>query len=259
MLSVDDGRKRLELSLMSKKQAERRALAEAAISPGEAFTGIVRAVKTGEAGASAAMLSVDLMDDKQRVGSGQLEAAHLSDHPSGAEALMEVIQVGKESCTKSCSLASCLELADSSKDVSIKSIHCVTVAELQRAVWRKACTAFLQVGTNLGPVLVLERLQRARSWRLTRKGSILRAAEALPKTFEDVTKGQLLHGFVANVHNDCVFVRFLNGLTGRAGQSASPLKLLTLCPVKGITMYFLPKQRSAAPLLLCITGLKLDE
>lgn len=95
VLSADAGKKRIELSLMSKKQAEKRALAEAALSPGEAFTGIVRAVKTGEAGASAAVLSVDLMDGKRRVGSGQLEATHLSDHPSGAEALMDVIQVGR--------------------------------------------------------------------------------------------------------------------------------------------------------------------
>ncbi|BDA47226.1 probable protein RRP5 homolog [Coccomyxa sp. Obi] len=72
-------------------------------------------------------------------------------------------------------------------------------------------------GSELGQLLVLERLEKAGVLRVTRKTSLLAAATQLPATIEDVKEGTLAPGYVANVTADAVFVRFLGGLTGRAG------------------------------------------
>lgn len=78
-----------------------------------------------------------------------------------------------------------------------------------------------QAGTQLGPLLVLERLERLGMVRLTRKASLLAAAASLPRAIADVTEGRIAPGYVASMTPDAVFVRFLNGLTGRAGATAS--------------------------------------
>ncbi|KAK9832620.1 hypothetical protein WJX81_004603 [Elliptochloris bilobata] len=78
----------------------------------------------------------------------------------------------------------------------------------------RACVA---AGADLGPLLVLERLERVGMVRLSRKASLLAAAAALPRELGDVAEGRIVPGYVASVVQDAVFVRFLNGLTGRAG------------------------------------------
>ncbi|KAG2446158.1 hypothetical protein HXX76_000753 [Chlamydomonas incerta] len=85
----------------------------------------------------------------------------------------------------------------------------------------------IQPGSKLGRVLVLDRLEAQRCVRVSRKPSLLAAAAAgaaagggggaLPKAFSEVAEGALLAGYVANVTGDAVYVRFLAGLTGRAG------------------------------------------
>ncbi|PRW20900.1 RRP5-like protein [Chlorella sorokiniana] len=82
-----------------------------------------------------------------------------------------------------------------------------------------ALAAALTVGSQLGPLLVLQRMEGAKQLRLSRKGCLLEGAAAglLPASTADVAEGALLPGYVASVTEDAVFVRFLGGLTGRAG------------------------------------------
>ncbi len=82
-------------------------------------------------------------------------------------------------------------------------------------------------GADLGRVLVLERAPPAAGappgapprLRVTRKAALLAAAAAgrLPAALAELREGQVAPGFVASVTADAVFVRFLGGLTGRAG------------------------------------------
>jgi hypothetical protein len=51
--------------------------------------------------------------------------------------------------------------------------------------------------------------------QVTRKASLLAAAPRLPSSLDAMTPGTALPGYVAHVTNDAVFVRFLNGVTGR--------------------------------------------
>ncbi|KXZ56455.1 hypothetical protein GPECTOR_1g407 [Gonium pectorale] len=77
-------------------------------------------------------------------------------------------------------------------------------------------------GSKLGRVLVLERLDAQRCVRISRKPALLAAAASagggsLPRSFDQVAEGALLAGYVASATPDAVYVRFLGGLTGRAG------------------------------------------
>lgn len=54
--------------------------------------------------------------------------------------------------------------------------------------------------------------------QVTRKSSLLAAAAALPAALDAVAPGARLPGYVAHVTGDAVFVRFLNGVTGRCGD-----------------------------------------
>lgn len=71
-------------------------------------------------------------------------------------------------------------------------------------------------GTKLGPLVVLGRLEGAKSVLVSRKASLVAAARAgqLPRAFEEVTQGALVSGYVANVTADSVFVRFGAHVTG---------------------------------------------
>jgi len=79
--------------------------------------------------------------------------------------------------------------------------------------------ALPQAGAPLGPLLVLERLERVGLVRLSRKASLLGAAGGLPRALADIAPGLVAPGYVASVTPDAVFVRFLGGLTGRAGAA----------------------------------------
>lgn len=79
----------------------------------------------------------------------------------------------------------------------------------------------VQVGSEIGKVLVLEQVRGAQTWRLTLKASLIESASTLPKSPDELAEAQIHYGYVANVAQDSVFVRFLNGLTGRAGENHS--------------------------------------
>jgi rRNA biogenesis protein RRP5 len=49
---------------------------------------------------------------------------------------------------------------------------------------------------------------------VTRKHSLVAAAQQLPSSSSDVKEGAVLPGYVASVTGDAVFVRFLAGVTG---------------------------------------------
>lgn len=65
--------------------------------------------------------------------------------------------------------------------------------------------------------MVLQKLRGSNTLLVTCKPSLLAAAEQLPKDLEDLTEASIIPGYVANVIPQGVFVRFLNGLTGKAG------------------------------------------
>ncbi|KAL0048743.1 hypothetical protein WJX82_009925 [Trebouxia sp. C0006] len=75
----------------------------------------------------------------------------------------------------------------------------------------------LQVGSPLGPLLVLERVEGSGIVKLSRKSSLITAAASLPKAISDVKEALLVPGYITNVTNDACYVRFLGQLTGRAG------------------------------------------
>lgn len=97
----------------------------------------------------------------------------------------------------------------------------------------------LQVGSSLGKVMILQRLRGSKILLVTCKPSLLAAAEKLPCELEDLTEASIVPGYVANVVPEGVFVRFLNGLTGRAGENfpccSHPLARSRVCIlVKGL-------------------------
>ena len=84
-----------------------------------------------------------------------------------------------------------------------------------------------QVGTAIPKVLVLEQLRGSQGTLVvTCKQSLLDAAGALPSSLAEIREAAVVPGYVANVVADAVFVRFLGGLTGRAGKTDQPPLLL---------------------------------
>lgn len=78
-----------------------------------------------------------------------------------------------------------------------------------------------KVGSKLGKVMVLQKLRGSNMPLVTCKPSLLTAADQLPKELEDLTEASIVTGYVSNAVTHGVFVRFLNGLTGRAGMTCS--------------------------------------
>ena len=66
--------------------------------------------------------------------------------------------------------------------------------------------------------MVLQRLRGSKVLLVTCKPSLIAAAEELPGELENLTEARIVPGYVANVIPEGVFVRFLSGLTGRAGN-----------------------------------------
>ena len=79
-----------------------------------------------------------------------------------------------------------------------------------------------QVGSRIQNIQVLDESKGNGLFPLTCKTS-LTLAELLPRAVDDLQEGQIVPGFVANITADAVFIRFLGGLTGRAGA------MLTSC------------------------------
>lgn len=69
-------------------------------------------------------------------------------------------------------------------------------------------------GSSLGQMIVLELVAHGNMLLLSRKQALVRAAESLPATFEEVKESALLPGYVASVTADAVYIRFLGRVTG---------------------------------------------
>eukprot|EP00963_Diacronema_lutheri_P007157 scaffold626_cov337-Pavlova_lutheri.AAC.42 len=73
----------------------------------------------------------------------------------------------------------------------------------------------LQVGVELGLVLVLEYSSNKKQAILTRKQSLVASAETLPSELEQLKEGDIYPGYVVTLTETGCHVRFLNRLTGR--------------------------------------------
>eukprot|EP00887_Chlorella_sp_A99_P001742 scaffold19.g1742.t1 len=202
VLGVDAGKKGLRLSLVSKRKAvDAEAEAVAAAAGG------------GEAVEVSAPRAVgDALGGYQpgSVVHGVVTAVHMKeggDKGAAEPAYFEVAVSGEQGeAAAAAGRLDAAHLAD----------HPAAVAALRDAV---------RVGSRLGPLLVLQRLEGAKKLKLrrerqgSRKASLLAAAGAgrLPSEFGQVAESAALQGYVASVTSDAVFVRFLGGLTGRAG------------------------------------------
>jgi rRNA biogenesis protein RRP5 len=91
--------------------------------------------------------------------------------------------------------------------------------------WKK-----LRVGQSLNNLMVLDKQEQKRLIILTRKPSLIKAAEdqTLPQKFEDLRIGSLICGFVKNITLTGVFVQFGGGLTGLLPKSKLPDEALLL-------------------------------
>ena len=69
--------------------------------------------------------------------------------------------------------------------------------------------------------MILQRLRGSNVLLVTCKQSLIASSEELPSNLETLKEASIVPGYVANVVPEGVFVRFLNGLTGRAGNFAS--------------------------------------
>ena len=97
-----------------------------------------------------------------------------------------------------------------------------------------------QVGSELSDVMVLDQSKNSPLYILTHKRALCNATRPaqLPSSIEDLMEGQQLYGFVANITADAIFVRFLGGLTGRAGD------FMLLCLFKQKIQVVLLEQRT---------------
>ena len=180
VISVSLQRKRMKLSLLSKKQAAEMALHRNPmenISPGDSVDGVITSIITSDKNSDSAPVAyvLDLVPVKgkkitENTGGnlvGRIEISHLGDHPLISQAFSEVLRVGDE----------------------------------------------------IPDLVVLERLESIGQLRLTRKMSVREAVKdgVIPENFANVNIGSTITGFVASITEDAVFVRFLGHLTGRAG------------------------------------------
>ncbi|GBF92560.1 hypothetical protein Rsub_05174 [Raphidocelis subcapitata] len=194
---------RIELALAGKKGAEAAAAAEAAaeaaaaakaakagagppgaglpggLAPGEVVvSGVVNGFEEKEGGRSVVVLELQGKDGSPVT--ARLPRAHLSDHAAAAEKLAEQLRPGA-------------------------ALGPLVV--LQKAPGGEKKGKKGGGGKRRGGAAVL----------VSRKPSLVAAAPSLPASLEALTVGAVLPGYVAHVTGDAVFVRFLDGLTGRAG------------------------------------------
>jgi len=176
VVSVNLQRKRLRLSLLSKKQAAELMLRRNAmenISPGNFVDGVIKSIigsdKDSNSGPAAYVLDLSPVKGNTKTEAnilGRIESSHLGDHPVICQAFSEVLRVGD------------------------KLSNLVVLERLE----------------SIGQL----RLTRKMSVREAVKDG------TIPKNFEDVKIGSTIIGFVASITTDAVFVRFLGHLTGRA-------------------------------------------
>eukprot|EP00890_Picochlorum_soloecismus_P005949 jgi/Picsp_1/6355/NSC_03704-R1_protein rrp5 homolog len=178
VVSVNLQRRRLKLSLLSKKGAAKMALQRNPMENiilGNYVDGVIKYIIASEKDSDSepAAYVLDLSpvkgNTKQTEGNlvGRIEFSHLGDHPLICQAFSEVLRVG-----------------DKLSDL-------VVLERLE----------------SIGQL----RLTRKRSIRGAVKDGVI------PKNFDDVDIGSTIIGFVASITADAVFVRFLGHLTGRAG------------------------------------------
>ncbi|EFN56095.1 hypothetical protein CHLNCDRAFT_145628 [Chlorella variabilis] len=210
VLGADPSRKGLKLSLVTKPKKAAAAAAETEAAPlaaaaapgaaGEPAPGGSEAGGSSEAAAAAALASYQ---------AGELV--------EGTVAAVHTKEVDGEAVPAYFELSVSSAGGGSDKAAAAGRLEVAHLADHPAAA--AALVAALTVGSRLGPLLVLQRLENVKQLRLTRKASLLTAAAAglLPSAVEAVAEGALLAGYVASVTSGAVFVRFLDGLTGRAG------------------------------------------
>ncbi|KAL4451480.1 hypothetical protein ABPG75_007142 [Micractinium tetrahymenae] len=207
VLGADPSRKGLKLSLVSKKKAAAGGEAEAAPAAAAGAEGEVagtakeRPAKGGDAAAAEAALASFQPGDLVRGTVLVLHSKEVDGEPVPAYFELSVTPEG----------------AASSAAPGVGRLEVAHLADHPAAA--AALVQALKPGAQLGPLLVLQRLEGAKQLRVTRKASLLSSAAAglLPRSLEQVAEGSVLAGYVASVTRDAVFVRFLGGLTGRAG------------------------------------------
>lgn len=74
----------------------------------------------------------------------------------------------------------------------------------------------LRTGQKLTDLVVLSKTERSRQVVLSNKASLVKGAKrgTLIKSFENIEKGSIVHGFVRNVTPEGVYIEFANGLVG---------------------------------------------
>ncbi|KAK5955833.1 rRNA biogenesis protein rrp5 [Knufia fluminis] len=87
---------------------------------------------------------------------------------------------------------------------------------------RKSALEKIRVGQKMDDVLVLE--VKGRQVILSNKGSLRKAAEEgkLLKSFEDLVDNKIVTGFLSNITESRVFVRFAHGITGVINKAQMP-------------------------------------
>lgn len=200
---------------------------------------------------------LDLTGPGGQTALGRLDAAHLSDHPSGAAALRDAVAAGDglgpllvlerlevqtaqhRTCMQRGMLVESVYVCHQSHlkltfrrtrvsprawsigEVLKKDAH---VCALQNK-WPPVSMQWAprqKTGTHELMHAPFHALQKAGTLRVTRKASLLGAAASVPSALEDLAEGTLAPGYVASVTGDAVFVRFLGSLTGRAGWLLKP-------------------------------------
>ena len=172
VIDVDRGRQRLKLSLLSKKDTP--------------------SGKAGEGGEGAAA-PADPLGGLQAgaLVSGTVRAVHSRAPADGGAAAPHSFEIEVDPGEGTGAAVGRL-------DVAHLADHPVAATAL---------AAVLAAGARLGPLLVLQRMEGAKELRLSRKASLIAAAEALPRAVAAVPVGQVLPGYVASVTGDAVYVR----------------------------------------------------
>ncbi len=227
VLGGDPARKGLKLSLVSKskKAAAAAGAAEAGAAAGEAAA----ATAGGEAAAAADTPAADQEQPGKKTDAaggkagkkkrGDSEAAAVAlgsyqpgDVVRGTVAAVHTKDVDGQAVPDYFELAVAPAAAVGMPPgaASTPAVGRLEVAHLaDHPAAASALATALTVGSQLGPLLVLQRVEGAKHLRLTRKAAMLEGAAAglLPANLADVAEGALLPGYVASVTDDAVFVR----------------------------------------------------
>lgn len=214
VLGADPGRKGLKLSLVSKskKAAAGTEAAAAADGAAEAPAGEQQQEEKGDAAGSKAGKKKRGADGASDAAAVALGSYQLGDLVRGTVTAVHTKEVDGQSVPDYFELAVAPATAVGTPPgaASAPAIGRLELAHLaDHPAAASALAATLTVGSQLGPLLVLQRMDVTKQLRLTRKACLLEGAAAglLPASAADVVEGALLPGYVASVTDDAVFVR----------------------------------------------------